>query len=71
MLTVGNDAAEVERRLSRGQLECPLCGGRLAGWGHARIREGSRWQEVTAIRRASSGTAGPCSSPIMVAALRK
>ena len=38
MLTVGNDAAEVEQRLSAGQLECPACGGRLAGWGHARTR---------------------------------
>src|SRR6266516_6492932 len=38
MLTVGNDVAEVERRLSQGRLECPVCGGRLAGWGHARVR---------------------------------
>jgi len=29
MLTVGNDEAEVERRLAGGQLECPDCGGRL------------------------------------------
>ena len=29
-------------------------------------RAGSRWQEVRVIRRASSGTAEPCSSAIMV-----
>ena len=39
MLTVGNDAAEVERQLAGGQLECPECGGRLSRWGHARARE--------------------------------
>src|SRR6266699_1477682 len=39
MLTVGNDEAEVERRLAGGQLECPDCGGRLCRWGHARDRE--------------------------------
>jgi transposase-like protein len=39
MLTVGNDEAAVERQLAGGQLECPGCGGQLAGWGHARDRE--------------------------------
>jgi hypothetical protein len=39
MLTVGNDEAAVERQLLEGQLECPVCGGQLAGWGHARARE--------------------------------
>ncbi len=63
MLTVGNDAAEVERRLSRGQLECPLCGGRLAGWGHARIREvrlagGTGWRLRP--RRGICGGQGGC-----------
>ena len=38
MLTVGNDAASVERMLEEGGLACPLCGGRLARWGHARLR---------------------------------
>jgi hypothetical protein len=38
MLTVGADAAEVERRLGAGRLVCPGCGGVLAGWGHARPR---------------------------------
>ena len=33
-----------------------------------RARAGSAWQEHTVIRRASSGTGGPCSSRIMVAA---
>ena len=38
MLTVGNDAARVERMLEKGSLACPVCGGRLARWGHARKR---------------------------------
>jgi hypothetical protein len=38
VLTVGNDAACVERMLEKGGLACPSCGGRLAGWGHARRR---------------------------------
>lgn len=49
MLTVGKDAARVERQLSEGQLACPQCGGRLGGWGHARVRVvrlagGSGWR---------------------------
>jgi len=35
VLTVGNDAGRVERMLEEGSLCCPVCGGRLAGWGHA------------------------------------
>ncbi len=38
MLTVGKNAAEVERMLGQGQLACPGCGGRLARWGYARVR---------------------------------
>jgi len=38
VLTVGNDAARVERMLEEGSLRCPACGGRLARWGHARKR---------------------------------
>ncbi len=38
MLTVGNDAAGVERMLADGELECPSCGGRLSRWGYARER---------------------------------
>lgn len=38
MLTVGKDAARVERMLEEGGLSCPGCGGRLARWGHARQR---------------------------------
>src|SRR5256886_6077415 len=38
MLTVGEDAAEVERRLVAGGLVCPVCGDVLVGWGHARRR---------------------------------
>jgi Homeodomain-like domain len=49
MLTVGKDAADVERLLSAGRLKCPGCGGRLGGWGHARPRVirgagGVRWR---------------------------
>jgi transposase-like protein len=38
VITVGANAAEVERSLAGGELECPLCGGVLARWGHARRR---------------------------------
>lgn len=38
MLTVGEDAAAVERRLVAGELSCPGCAGVLGGWGHARLR---------------------------------
>lgn len=38
MVTVEADAAGVERRLVEGRIGCPGCGGRLAGWGHARAR---------------------------------
>lgn len=38
MLTVGADAAVVERQLVAGELACPGCGGVLARWGHARAR---------------------------------
>jgi transposase-like protein len=49
VLTVGKDAAGVERLLSSGRLECPVCGQRLAGWGYARTRVirgegGDRWR---------------------------
>jgi hypothetical protein len=38
VLTVGADAAVVERRLVAGELACPGCGGVLVRWGHARAR---------------------------------
>ena len=38
MVTVGVDAGVVERRLAEGRLRCPVCAGRLAGWGHGRQR---------------------------------
>jgi hypothetical protein len=38
VVTVGGDAAAVERRLVGGRLVCPGCSGVLAGWGHARER---------------------------------
>lgn len=49
MLTVGNDPADVETRLSAALLSCPGCGERLAPWGHGRTRTvrgdaGIRWR---------------------------
>jgi hypothetical protein len=38
VVTVGGDAAAVERRLLEGRLSCPGCSGVLAGWGRARPR---------------------------------
>ena len=38
VLTVNGDGALVERQLAGGELGCPLCGGALGGWGHARPR---------------------------------
>lgn len=38
LLTVGNDPADVEMRLTSARLACPGCGGRLAPWGHGRAR---------------------------------
>jgi hypothetical protein len=39
VLTVNADRADVERQLGAGGLSCPLCGGRLGGWGRARQRQ--------------------------------
>jgi hypothetical protein len=38
MLTVAARAAVVESHLESGEFGCPGCGGRLAPWGHARVR---------------------------------
>jgi len=38
MVTVGLVAGVVERRLAAGRLRCPVCSGRLTGWGPARER---------------------------------
>ena len=38
MVTVGVVAGVAGRRLAAGWLRCPVCAGRLAGWGHARER---------------------------------
>ena len=32
MLTVNADRVVVERKLAKGELTCPSCGGLLAGW---------------------------------------
>ena len=52
MITVGADQAEVERSLAGGELECPLCGGVLARWGHARPRVLRGGQGPVRLRRA-------------------
>lgn len=38
MVTVGMDEGRVETQLRSGELACPGCGARLAGWGRARTR---------------------------------
>jgi len=38
VVTVGMDAGRVEAQLRSGELACPGCGARLAGWGRARAR---------------------------------
>lgn len=48
VMTVNDDPAGVERQLAAGELCCPDCRGRLAGWGWARPRRvrgdaGGRW----------------------------
>lgn len=50
LVTVGGDAAAVERRLVGGRLACPGCAGVLAGWGHARVRSVRGWGEVVRLR---------------------
>lgn len=50
MVTVGGDAAAVERRLVEGQLVCPGCSGVLAGWGHARVRRVRGLGGVSSVR---------------------
>ena len=59
MLTVGKDERAVEGLLASGGLSCPGCGGRLAGWGHARRRmvfgPGRRGRAVRPPRSRCSG----------------
>ena len=50
VVTVGGDAAAVERRLVGGQLACPGCSGVLAGWGHARERSVRGWDGSVRLR---------------------
>jgi hypothetical protein len=60
VLTVGAVAAEVEGELAGGELECPSCGGVLAGWGWARSRvlRGGRGPVRLRPRRARCGGCG-------------
>jgi hypothetical protein len=50
MVTVEVDAAGVERRLGAGELACPGCGNRLAGWGYARARSVRGLQGLVPVR---------------------
>jgi hypothetical protein len=60
VLTVGVNGAVVEGQLAGGELECPCCGGVLAGWGWARPRvlRGLRGPVRLRPRRARCGVCG-------------
>lgn len=60
MLTVGANAAEVERRLAGGWLGCPGCGGVLVrwGWARARVLRGAQGGVSVRPRRARCGGCG-------------
>ena len=76
MLTVGKDAREVERKLRTGRLACPVCGGRLAPWSHARTRvvfgEGTlRWRLRPRRARCAQCRATHVLLPVSVLARRR
>jgi len=50
VLAVTVDLSVVEADLAAGRLCCPGCGGRLAGWGHAREREVRMLDGVRSLR---------------------
>ncbi len=50
VLMVGTDTPRVEQHLSAGEYECPVCGGRLRPWGHARARVLGRGAEAMRVR---------------------
>jgi hypothetical protein len=62
VITVGVDAAVVERRLAARMLRCPGCAGVLTGQGHRRersVRRQDRWSGF--VRAAADAAAvGPC-----------
>ena len=61
VLTVAGTGWVVEVDLVEGRLSCPGCGGRLTGWGHARVRQvrsGSGWWWVRPRRARCRGRCG-------------
>src|SRR5713101_1161993 len=50
VLMVGTDTPRVEQHLSAGEYECPVCGGLLRPWGHARARVLGRGAEAMRVR---------------------
>lgn len=57
---VDTDSVVVERLLLAGELTCPLCGGVLRPWGHARWRV-SRQEAVSVRHRPRRASCGGCS----------
>ncbi|MGB2918894.1 MAG: hypothetical protein WA944_24530 [Mycobacterium sp.] len=63
MLSVGADPVVVERQLRSGALRCPLCGQRLAPWGHAAprfVRQSAAKVERIRPRRAICSSQAGC-----------
>ena len=60
MLMVDTDSVLVERRLLTGELTCPLCGGVLRPWGHARWRV-SRLERSSVRHRPRRASCTECS----------
>jgi hypothetical protein len=60
MLTVGEDGAEVERRLAARELVCPGCAGVLTGWGYARERVIRGESDRVAVRPRRARCCGTC-----------
>jgi hypothetical protein len=68
VITVGANQAEVERSLAGGGLECPLCGGVLARWGHARLRVLRSARGLVRVRPRRSRCAGCGSAHVLLPA---
>lgn len=58
MVTVEADVDQVESRLAAGELNCPSCGGVLAGWGRARPRQLRGPHELVELRPRRSRCTG-------------
>jgi hypothetical protein len=66
VITVGANEAEVERRLAGGELECPLCGGVLARWGHGRQRSLRGMRGLVRVRPRRSRCTGCGSTHVLL-----